>query len=316
VRIAILDDYQDVARTFADWSRLPDDASLTVFTDHVADPDTLVDRLAPFEALCVMRERTPLPAAILDRLPNLRLIVTTGAQNASIDVAAAAARGVTVCGTQGFGYPTAELAWALILSLALRLPEQTGSMRAGGWQGSVGNRLHGATLGILGLGRLGSLVAGYADAFGMRVLAWSRNLTDERARDCGAERVPLDRLLAASDYVTVHMRLSDQSRGLIGADEIARMKPGACLVNTARAALVDTGALIAAVRSGALAGAALDVYDIEPLPADDPLRAEPNILLTPHIGYVSQENYRRFYEGTLEAVLAFIEGAPVRVIAP
>jgi phosphoglycerate dehydrogenase-like enzyme len=316
VHIAILDDYQDIARSLADWDRLPAHASLTVFTDHVADPDALVDRLAPFEIVCVMRERTPLPAAILERLPELRLIVTTGPANASIDRAAAAGRGVTVCGTRGLGYPTSELAWALLLSLALRLPEQTASMRAGGWQGSVGDRLHGATLGIIGLGRLGGEVAGYAEAFGMRVLAWSQNLTAARAAECGAELVPLDTLLSASDYVTVHLRLSERSRGLIGAPELARMKPGAYLVNTSRAPIVDTAALVAAVRAGALAGAALDVFDTEPLPADDPLRTEPNIVLTPHIGYVARENYRIFYEDTLEAILAFLAGDPVRVIAP
>ncbi len=263
-----------------------------------------------------MRERTPLPAAILERLPNLKLIVTTGAHNASIDHAAAAARGVTVCGTGSVGYPTAELAWALILSLALRLPEQTEAMRTGGWQVGLGRRLKGATLGIVGLGRLGGLVAGYANAFGMEVLAWSQNLTAARAAECGAAPVSLDELLARSDYVTIHLRLSERSRGVIGAAEIARMKPGACLVNTSRAPLVDTDALVAAVRSGALAGAALDVFDTEPLPADDPLRSEPNILLTPHIGYVAEENYRIYFPDILEAILAYIDGAPVRVIAP
>jgi phosphoglycerate dehydrogenase-like enzyme len=316
MRIAILDDYQDIARSLADWDRLPAGATLTVFTDHVADPDELVARLEPFEVLCVMRERTPLPAAILARLPNLKLIVTTGPHNASIDLAAAAARGVTVCGTGGLGYTTAELAWALVLSLALRLPEQTEAMRTGGWQVGVGRRLKGATLGVVGLGRLGGLVAGYAHAFGMEVLAWSRNLTAERAAECGAARVGLDQLLAQSDYVTIHLRLSERSRGLIGAAEIARMKPGAYLINTSRAPIVDTDALVAAVRAGALAGAALDVFDTEPLPADDPLRREPNILLTPHIGYVAEENYRIYFPDTLEAILAYIGGAPVRVIGP
>lgn len=316
VRIAILDDYQDVARRFADWSRLPRDADLTVFTDHLADPDTLAARLEPFDILCVMRERTPLPADILERLPNLKLIVTSGPNNASIDVAAAAVRCVTVCGTPSLGYPTAELTWALMLSLALRLPEQMESVRAGGWQGGIGARLHGATLGIVGLGRLGSRVARYANAFDMTVLAWSPNLTEERAEECGARLTPLDGLMAASDYVTIHLRLSDRSRGIVGADQVAWMKPGAYLVNTSRAPIVDTAALVAAVRSGAIAGAALDVFDTEPLPPNDPLRREPNILLTPHIGYVTRENYRTYFEGMVEAILAFIAGDPVRVIAP
>ncbi len=316
MRIAILDDYQDVARSFADWSRLPGDAALTVFTDHESDPEALVARLAPFDILCVMRERTPLPASILGRLPNLRLIVTSGPANASIDVAAAAARGVTVCGTPSFGYSTAELTWALMLSLALRLPEQAETMRGGGWQGEVGSRLHGATVGIVGLGRLGSRVARYARAFDMTVLAWSQNLTPARAEECGAILTPLDDLMAASDYVTIHLRLSDRSRGLVGADRIARMKQGAYLINTSRAPIVDTGALVAAVRSGAIAGAALDVFDTEPLPPDDPLRAEPNILLTPHIGYVTRENYAAYYDGMVEAILAFLAGDPLRVIVP
>ena len=316
MQIAVLDDYQDAARSFADWERLPDSASLTVFSEHIDDPDALVEKLAPFDVVCVMRERTPLPAAVIERLPNLKLIVTSGPKNASIDIRAAKAAGVVVCGTSSLGYPTAELAWALILALALRLPDQLSSLRSNRWQGPVGGRLQGKTLGILGLGRIGGLVARYAQAFEMDVLAWSQNLTQDRASEKGARYAPFDELLATSDFVTIHLQLSERTRGLIDADAIGRMKPSAYLVNTARSPIVDTGALISALDTGTLGGAAVDVFDREPLPADDPLLSCKNLMLTPHIGYVARENYEIFYRETLEAILAFASGQPIRVIEP
>lgn len=316
MHVAVLDDYQDVARSFADWELLPAPASLRVFSEHIDDPDTLVERLSPFDVVCTMRERTPLPAAIIERLPNLRLIVTSGPRNASIDVEAATAAGVVVCGTSSLGYPTAELAWALILALALRLPDQLSSLRGNRWQGPVGGRLQGKTLGILGLGRIGGLVARYAQTFEMDVLAWSRNLTQDQAAAKGAGHVPFDELLASSDFVTIHLQLSERTQGLVDADAIGRMKPSACLVNTARSPIVDTRALISALDAGTIGGAAVDVFDREPLPADDPLLSCKNLLLTPHIGYVARENYEIFYREMLEAILAFASGKPIRVIEP
>jgi len=316
MKIAVLDDYQNVARQFADWSKLPADCQLTVFNDHVADKETLVERLRPFDILCVMRERTPLPKRLIDRLANLKLIVSTGHRNPSIDVAAAAARGVLVCNTSTPGRATAELAMALLLALFRKLPAQIDSMRSGGWQAELGRDLGGATLGILGLGRLGTQVARHANSFGMEIVAWSQNLTAERAAEAGARLVAKQELFRAADAVTVHLKLSERTVGIVGAEEIALMKPDACLVNTSRAPIVDTDALVAALREGRLAGAALDVYDTEPLPAASPLRGVPNLLLTPHIGYSTRDTYEIFYPETVEAVLAFLDGKPIRVVAP
>lgn len=316
MKIAVLDDYQNVARRFADWSRLPAGSALTVFNDHVAEEDKLVGRLEPFDIVCVMRERTPLPKRIIERLPNLKLIVSTGHRNASIDVAAAAARGVTVCNTDTPGRATAELTMALLLALFRKLPAQIDEMRKGGWQAELGRDLHGARLGILGLGRLGSQVARHANSFGMEVVAWSQNLTAARAAEAGARLVSKQELFRTADAVTVHLKLSERTIGTVGAEEIALMKPDACLVNTARAPIVDTDALVEALREGRLAGAALDVYDIEPLPAASPLRTVPNLLLTPHIGYSTRDTYEVFYPETLEAILAFLDGKPIRVVQP
>jgi phosphoglycerate dehydrogenase-like enzyme len=306
VRVAILDDYQVVALGFADWSGL----EATVFTDHVADDDELVERLAPYEAIVAMRERTPFTAARLERLPRLRLLVTTGMGNASIDLEAARAQGVTVCGTGSLTSPTAELTWGLILALARRIPAEDAAVRAGGWQHTVGLELAGRTLGVIGHGRLGSRVAAIGRAFEMDVLAWSQNLRSAE----GATVVSKEELLERSDVVTIHLKLSERSRGLIGAAELARMKPAALLVNTSRGPIVDEDALLEALRAGTIGGAGLDVYDTEPLPAGHALRAAPNTVLTPHIGYVSKGTYERFYRDAVEDVRAFLAGAPVRVL--
>lgn len=316
LRCAVLDDYQDAARRFGDWDRLGDAVELTVFTDHVADEAELVRRLAPFDAVVVMRERTPLPASLLAQLPRLRLIVTSGARNASIDLAAAREHGVVVSGTASRSDPPAELTWALILGLARHLVPEAAAMRTGGpWQHTVGTDLHGATLGVLGLGRIGSRVARVGAAFGMDVVAWSQNLTAERAEAGGARLAPSkESLLAESDVVSIHLVLSERTRGLLGAPELARMKPGALLVNTSRAAIVDEEALLAALRSHRIAGAGLDVFGEEPLPAGHPFRDLPNVLATPHLGYVSEHNYSGYFTQAVEDVEAFLEGAPVRTL--
>lgn len=314
LRVAVLDDYQSVAAGCADWDALGDRAELTFIGEHIADDDAVVARLAEFEVVVAMRERTPFTAARLERLPRLRLLVTTGMGNASIDLDAARRCGITVCGTGAAGNPTAELTWGLLLALARRIPAEDRAVRTGGWQHTLGEGLAGRTLGIIGLGRQGSAVARIALAFDMRVVAWSQNLTAERAAAAGAELVGFDHLLAAADAVTIHLRLSARTRGLIGAAELARMQPTAVLVNTSRGPIVDEQALVAALEAGAIAGAALDVYDCEPLPAGHPLRRAPNTVLTPHIGYVTAENYRRFYGDAVEDIAAFLRGEPVRVL--
>ena len=312
-RIALLDDYQGVALAMADWGRLPD-CEVVSFREPMADESTLARALTDFDVVMAMRERTRITAALSARLPRLRLIVTAGARNAAIDVAAATARGIVVCGTGSLKYPTAELTFGLMLALARDIPAQQQRLRAGGWQTRVGRSLYGATLGIIGLGNLGSRVARIAQAYEMKVLAWSRNLTDERARAEGARRVELDELLAASDFVTIHLVLSDRSRGLVGAAQLARMKPTAYLINTSRGPIVDMTALIAALHEGRIGGAGLDVYDAEPLPPDHPILAAPRTVLTPHLGYVVEEGYRMFYGETLEDIEAWRAGTPIRVV--
>ena len=314
MRVAILDDYQGVALDLAPWDDLGGDAEVVAFSDHFADDDALAERLEPFDVVVAMRERTPFTRARLERLPNLRLLVTTGMRNASIDVAAARERGIVVSGTGGVSAATAELTWALILALARHLPDEDRSMREGGWQRSVGIDLAGRTLGVIGLGRQGGPVARLGGAFGMRVIAWSPHLTAERAREHGAEAVERDALLADADVVTVHIPLTDSSRGLIGADELARMKRTALLVNTSRGPIVDEQELVRALHDGTIGGAALDVYGVEPLPADHPLRGAPNTVLTPHIGYVTESTYEVFYREAVEDVRAWREGVPVRVL--
>ena len=313
-RLAILDDYQDVARALGPWDRLPEALRIEVFRDTLSDPDALAERLRPFDALVIMRERTPFPRALVERLPNLRLLVTTGMRNRSVDVAACAEKGVTVCGTAGFGNPTVDLTWGLILALARRIPEQERALREGRWQVALGNGLEGKTLGVLGLGSLGARVAGVGAAFGMRVVGWSPNLTEERAASAGAARVDKAALMAEADVLTLHVVLSERSRGIVGADDIARMKRGAIIVNTSRGPLIDQAALIAALREGRIAGAGLDVYDQEPLPPDHPILSAPNTVLTPHLGYVTEENYRVYFGGAVEAVEGYLKGSPVRVL--
>lgn len=315
MKIAILDDYQNVARSYADWTRLPARAELVVVNENIPDPDALAARLGNVEILCVMRERTPITAALMQRLPGLKLIVTTGMWNAAIDMDAASARNITVCGTEGPGHPTAELTFTLLLMLARRMPQQMAALAGGGWQPQeIGHSLSGSTLGLIGLGKLGGRVAGYAQAFGMNVLAWSANLTDSRAAEVGVKRVSFDELLADSDHVSVHVRLSERTEGLLDAAAIGRMKQGATLINTSRGPIIDVPAMIAALESGALSGAGIDVYAHEPLPADDPIRKAPNVILTPHVGYVSEDTWQMFHEKMLEDILAFIDGKPVRVI--
>lgn len=316
MKIAILDDYQSLARSFADWDRLHDRASLTFFSDSITDPQKLIARLTPFDVLCLMRERTPLSREIIAALPNLKLIVTSGMKNAAIDVGAAQDRGVMVCGTPSPGHATAELAFGLILAQARNLLPQSNGLQAGRWQVGIGRDLRGATLGIVGLGRLGAQVAGFGKAFGMKVIAWSQNLEEARCAELDVEYRTKEQLFAEADFITLHLRLSDRTRHLVGAEEFFLMKPDACLVNTSRAAIVDETALERALVGGVIAGAALDVFDREPLPADHTLLSTPNLLLTPHIGYVTRETYKIFYEETLAAVEAWLAGNPVRILAP
>jgi phosphoglycerate dehydrogenase-like enzyme len=313
MRAAVLDDYQRVARDYGDWDSLGD-VEVTVFHDHLHDEDDVAERLAPFEIVVAMRERTPFPRSLLERLPSLKLLVTTGARNASIDVAAAADHGVTVCGTGYVSPPTAELTWALILALVRHVPTEDRLVRTGSWQRTVGSDLAGATLGIVGLGRLGRRVARVAQAFEMNVVAWSQNLTAERAAEAGAELVAKDDLFRRADVVTIHVVLSDRSRGLVGEHELGLMKPTAYLVNTSRGPIVDQAALLDALRSGRIAGAGLDVFGTEPLPLDSPLLSAPRTVLTPHVGYVTRGTYEIFYGDAVEDIAQWLKGEPVRVL--
>jgi phosphoglycerate dehydrogenase-like enzyme len=315
VRVAVLDDYQDVALSFADWT-LGGRTAVTVFKDHLSDEDALVARLAPFAVVAAMRERTAFPESVLARLPNLKLLITTGPFNAVIDVGAAARLGIVVCGTGGAGVATPELTWALILAVTRGLAAEDAAVRAGQWQLGVGTELAGATLGILGLGRIGPRIARYAKAFDMNVLAWSQNLTREKAAAAGARYVSKDELFSRSDIVTVHLKLSERTTGLVGAAELAALGPRGYLVNTSRGPIVDEDALVAALNNGTIAGAALDAYDVEPLPPGHPLLRVPNTVLTPHIGYVSRTQYEVFFRDTVEDIAAWLDGAPVRVIEP
>ena len=316
VRVAVLDDYQGVAATMADWEgRLPG-ADIRFFREHIAEPDALVAALEPFEVVVAMRERTPFPREVLARLPRLRLLVTTGMRNVVIDVAAARDLGVVVAGTRGSAGGTSELTWALIFGLVRNVAADDARIRAGRWQESVGLDLDGRTLGVVGLGRLGARVAQAGSAFGMNVVAWSPNLTRERAAEHGVGLVTRTELFGSADIVTVHMVLSDRSRGLIGEADLRSMKPSAYLVNTSRAGLVDEGALARALEEGWIAGAALDVFEREPLPADHWLRNSPRTLLSPHMGYVTENTYRVFYGDAVEDIAAFLNDSPVRTLSP
>jgi len=327
MRVAILDDYQQVSLASADWSPVRSLGTIDVFAQHFARTEALVSALEPYDVVVAMRERTYFDASRLGQLPRLRLLVTTGMGNASIDLSAAAARGVTVCGTGGIGSATAELTWGLILALLRHIPEEDRRLkvagRAGGaalgmggsWQQTVGVGLEGKRLGLVGLGNQGRRVARIGRAFGMQVAAWSQNLDAGVAAEEQVEAVSKETLFSSSDVVSVHYKLSSRSEGLVGAAELALMKPSAYLVNTSRGPLVDSAALVAALRSGTIAGAALDVYDTEPLPLSDPLRSAPNVVLTPHLGYVTEETYRVFYSDAAEDIVAFSKGAPVRVLS-
>jgi phosphoglycerate dehydrogenase-like enzyme len=313
-RIAVLDDYQSVAADFCDWSQLPEEAQIVEFHDYIADRDALVARLQSYDVVVAMRERTPFPREVLEKLPDLKLLVTTGMRNKSIDVEAATELGITVCGTGAQATATVELTWALILATLRHIPQEDASIRAGGWQQTIGGDLAGGTLGVVGVGRIGSQVARIGAAFGMDVVAWSQNLTDERAAEVGARRVEKDELFATADVVTLHLLWSKRTRGLIGADDFALMKHTAVFVNTSRGPIVQEAALIDVLRDGRIAGAGIDVYDQEPLPRDHPLRDLRRAVLTPHLGYVTRGSYGVYYREAVEDVAAFLAGAPVRVL--
>jgi phosphoglycerate dehydrogenase-like enzyme len=307
VNIAVLDDYQGVALSLADWSQVTARARVTVFNDHLDDPEALVERLAPFDVVCVMRERTPLRRDVIERLPRLKLIASTAVRNASIDADAAAERGIAIVHTSYISSPTVELTWALILAGARHIVSENASLRAGGWQRSVGEDLAGKTLGIVGLGNIGAQVAKVGLAFGMQVIAWSQNLTQEAAAAAGARLVPKEQLLREADVVSIHLVLSARTRGLIGAAELQLMKPTARLVNTSRGPIIVESALIDALANGRIAGAAIDVFDVEPLPPGHPLRRLERVLATPHIGYVTRGLYERFYRDTVANIVAWLD---------
>ena len=313
---AVLDDYQHAAARYGPWSLVEPDVEVRCFDDHLFDRDALVERLKPFDIVCLMRERTPFDAALIDALPRLRLIVTTAMWNASLDVEHAARRGIVVCGTQSIQSGTPELTWLLVLALARRFEAETASVRSGGWQTSVGVDLRKRTIGLMGLGTIGTRVARVAGAFGMRVLAWSQNLTPERAAQAGAEFVDKDTLLRESDFVSLHLRLSERTRHVVGARELGLMKREAFLVNTSRGPLIDERALVDTLSAGRIAGAGLDVFDTEPLPHDHPFRRLPNVVALPHVGYVTEAGYRLFFTQIVEDIRAWLDGRPVRLMIP
>jgi phosphoglycerate dehydrogenase-like enzyme len=306
-KIAILDDYQNVALESADWSLLRDRADIAVFRNHLAEPEALIERLLPFDVVCVMRERTPLLRNVIERLPNLKLIASTGSANASIDMAAAGDRGIAVAHTGYRSDPAIELTWALILASARNMVTESNSVRSGGWQQTVGTDLRGKTLGLLGLGRIGSQVARVGSAFGMNLVAWSQNLTSEVAQAASATLVTKDQLFEQADVLTIHLVLSGRTRGLVGATELGKMKPTARLINASRGPIVDEQALVSALQNKQIAGAAVDVFDIEPLPPSHPFRTLENVLATPHIGYVSDGLYKAFYEDTVSNIRKWLD---------
>jgi phosphoglycerate dehydrogenase-like enzyme len=318
LRCAILDDYQDAALSRGDFGKLAGKVEFTVFREHVAETRPLLERLAPFEIVVAMRERTRFDAERLAGLPNLKLLITTGMRNASIDMEAAARQGITVCGTDSFAGSAAELTWGLLLALMRHIPREAENFRQGGpsWQLTVGRDLRGLRLGVIGLGTLGKLVAGYGRAFGMEVAGWSRSNTPERSAELGIGFAPtLDALLERSDVISIHIPLNPATRGLIGARELGLLPPGAVLLNTSRGPIVDEAAMVAALRDGSLGGAGLDVFDPEPLPADHVLRQLDNVMAVPHLGYVTENSYARYFSGTVAAIEAWMAGAPVRVLS-
>ena len=316
LRCAILDDYQNVVLKIADWSKVKGDVDFTVFNEHLGGPDKVIAALKGFQIVIAMRERTGFPKQVIEALPDLKLLISTGLRNASIDVEAAKARGVTVCGTPAFGSPTSGIAIGLMLELTRHIGYENARMHAGvPWQSTIGSDLEGMTLGVLGLGKLGVRTANIAKAFGMKVIAWSQNLTPEKCQEAGVGYVSKDDLFRQSDFVSIHVVLSPRSRGLVGAKEIGLMKPSAFLINTSRGPIVDEAALLAALRDKKIGGAGLDTFDIEPLPLDHPLRKLDNAVITPHLGYVSEQNYRHYFAGAVEDIRGFLDGKPVRVMA-
>jgi len=311
-RVALLDDYQHVAMGLADWDSLKPRAEVTAFSDHIDDPEALVERLTPFDAVMLVRERTKFPRALIERLPNLKLILSAAMWNVAIDLEAATEHGVQVCGTGDLSNATPELTIGLLLSLARNIHGESRAVRDGRWQVSLGIAVRGRTLGILGLGDIGSQVAALGRALNMDVIAWSQNLTPERCKAAGVTYVSKDELMARSDFLTIHVKLSERTTGLILAPDLARMKPTAYLINTSRGPIVDEAALIAALRDGRIAGAGLDVFDREPLPLDHPFRILENVLVTPHVGYVTEENYRQIYGDVVEDIRGFLNGEVVR----
>ena len=315
VRCAILDDYQNVALKLADWSKLKNDLDIKVFNNHLGSAEKVIAALQGFAVVVAMRERTAFSKQLIDALADLKLLVTTGMRNASIDIEAAKARGVTVCGTGTFGNPTSGIAIGLMLELTRRVGYENACLHSGAaWQTTIGLDLEGMTLGVLGLGKLGARTANIAKAFGMRVIAWSQNLTAEKCREAGVEHVSKDELFRASDFITIHVVLSQRTRGLVGARELDLMKPTAFLVNTSRGPIIEEAALIAALREHRIAGAGLDVFDVEPLALDHPFRKMDNVVITPHLGYVSEQNYRRYFADAVDDIRAFLDGNPVRVL--
>jgi phosphoglycerate dehydrogenase-like enzyme len=307
-KLAILDDYEHAALALADWTVVARDVEITVFHDHLADETALAARLQPFHVICMMRERTPLPRSLIERLPNLEHLVTSGMRNLAIDLGAAKDRGIVVTGTPILPYPAAEHTWALILSLAKRVPADDRNVRGGQWGTALGVGLHGKTLGTVGLGKLGAQVARFGLAFGMRVIAWSPNLTSERCAEIGVALASKEALFREADFVTIHLQLSARSRGLVTGADLKRMKPTGFLINTSRGPIVDEPALVAALEGGVIAGAALDVFDVEPLPSDHALRRLPNTVVTPHQGYVTVENYRSSFAGAVANIRAWLDG--------
>jgi len=302
VKIAVLDDYQQVAFKFADWSAITAKAEVKVFTDHTADEKTVIERLLPFNVICVMRERTPLSRNILSQLPNLKLIVTTGMRNASIDIKAVEELGITLNYTGYLESGAPEMTWALIMAIARHIPQESNNFKSGGWQTTIGGDFKGKTMGILGMGRVGSKIAAYAKAFDMNVIAWSPNLTEEKAAESGAQLVSKEDLFKQADFVTIHMVLSDRSRGIVGKEDLSLMKSTAYFINTSRGPLVDEAALIETLQQHKIAGAAIDVFNTEPLPTDHPFRKMDNLLATSHVGYVTENTYKLFYTDTVKAV--------------
>jgi phosphoglycerate dehydrogenase-like enzyme len=315
-RCAILDDYQNVALKMADWSKVTGDVDVKVFNEHLGGPDAVVKALQGFGIVSAMRERTAFPRAVIEKLPDLKLLMTTGARNASIDVAACNERGIVVCGTPSIGNPTSGIAIGLMLELTRRIGYECARMKAGApWQTTIGLDLDGLTLGVLGLGKLGTRTARIAQAFGMKVIAWSQNLTPEKCKEVGVDYVSKEDLFRQADFVTIHVVLSQRSRGLVGAKELGLMKPSAYIVNTSRGPIIEEAALLAALRGNKIAGAGLDVFDVEPLPLDHPYRKMDNVVLTPHLGYVATQNYRAYFAGVVDDIRAFLDGKPVRVMA-